>query len=101
MPHLPGPGFRLCLPPGEVFFLKSIGKSVIVGRRAYCNHNVEFTIISSKQYFNYLCTYDLYSPEHNVLDACKYITRGSGRGLSPGIVAFFGPCEMASSHFKM
>jgi hypothetical protein len=34
---------------------------------------------------------------HNVLDACISITRGSGRGLGPGIREFFGPCEMASS----
>jgi hypothetical protein len=26
---------------------------------------------------NYLCTYDLYSPVHNVLDACISITRTS------------------------
>jgi hypothetical protein len=44
-----------------------------------------------------LCTYDLYSPVHNVLDACISITRGSGRGLGPGIQEFFGPCEMTSS----
>ncbi len=31
-------------------------------------------------YINYLCTYDLYSPVHNVLDACISIMRGSGRG---------------------
>ncbi len=47
--------------------------------------------------YNYLCTYDLYSPVHNVLDACICITRASGRGLGPGIREFFGPCEMASS----
>ncbi len=29
---------------------------------------------------NYLCTYDLYSPVHIVLDACISITRASGRG---------------------
>jgi hypothetical protein len=46
---------------------------------------------------NYLCTYDLYSPVQNVLDACISITRGSGRGLGPGIREFFGPCEVASS----
>ncbi len=45
---------------------------------------------------NYLCTYDLYSPMHNVLDAFISITRGSGKGLGPGIREFFGPCEMAS-----
>ncbi len=31
-----------------------------------------------------------------MLDACISITRGSGRGLGPGILEFFGPCEMAS-----
>jgi hypothetical protein len=40
---------------------------------------------------NYLCTYDLYSPVHNVLDACISITRGSRRGLGPGIPEFLGP----------
>ncbi len=45
--------------------------------------------------FNYLCTYDLYSTVHNVLDACISITRASGQGLGPGILEFFGPCEMA------
>ncbi len=44
--------------------------------------------------YNYLCTYDLYSP---VLDACISIIRASGRGLGPGIREFSGPCEMASS----
>ncbi len=39
---------------------------------------------------NYLCTYDLYCPVHNALDACISITRGSGRGLGPGILGFFG-----------
>ncbi len=48
-------------------------------------------------YFNYLCTYDLYSPVHNVLDSCISIPRGIGRGLGPGILEFFGPCEMALS----
>jgi hypothetical protein len=33
--------------------------------------------------YNYLCTYDLYSPVLNVLDACISITRASGRGLGP------------------
>ncbi len=45
---------------------------------------------------NYLCTYDLYSPVQNVLDACVSITMGSGRGLGPGILEFFGPCEIVS-----
>ncbi len=38
---------------------------------------------------NYLCTCDLCSPMHNVLDGCIYITWGSGRGLGPGIPEFF------------
>jgi len=46
---------------------------------------------------NYLCTCDLYTPVHNVLEAWIYITWGSWRGLGPGIPEFFGPCEMASS----
>ncbi len=46
---------------------------------------------------NYLCTCDLYTPVHNVLEARIYITWGSWRGLGPGIPEFFGPCEMASS----
>jgi hypothetical protein len=54
-------------------------------------------IIKSKHHKNYLCIYDLYSPVHNVLHACISITRGSGRGLGPGILEFFGPCEMVTS----
>jgi hypothetical protein len=34
---------------------------------------------------NYLCTCDLYTPVHNVLEAWIYITWGSWRGLGPGI----------------
>jgi hypothetical protein len=44
---------------------------------------------------NYLYTYDLYSPVHNVLDVYISITWGSGRRLGPGILEFFEPCEMA------
>jgi hypothetical protein len=40
-------------------------------------------VIEETVSYNYLCTYDLYRPVHNVLDACIYITRGSGRGLGP------------------
>jgi hypothetical protein len=47
--------------------------------------------------YNYLCTYDLYSPVLNVLDACISITRRSDRGLGPRIQESVGPCEMASS----
>ncbi len=45
----------------------------------------------------YLCTYDLNGPVRNVFDACRSITRTSGRGLGPGNREFFGPFEMASS----
>jgi hypothetical protein len=31
----------------------------------------------------YLCTYDLYSPVHNVLDACTSITLGEVGGVGP------------------
>ncbi len=44
-----------------------------------------------------LCTYDLNSPVHNVLDACKTITWGSGRVLGPGILEFFRP-QMALAY---
>jgi hypothetical protein len=43
--------------------------------------------------YNYFCTYDLYSPMRNVLDVCISITRGSGRGLGPGIQEFLGPVK--------
>jgi hypothetical protein len=42
---------------------------------------------------NYLCTYDLYSPKHNVLDACISITRGSGRGWALEFSNFLGPVK--------
>jgi hypothetical protein len=44
-----------------------------------------------KKIISYLCTYDLYSPVHNVLDVCRYITRASGRRLGPGNPEFLGP----------
>jgi hypothetical protein len=37
--------------------------------------------ITYKADYNYLFSYDLNSPLHNVLDACIFITWGSGRGL--------------------
>jgi hypothetical protein len=40
---------------------------------------------------NLLCTYDLYSLVHNVLDACISITWTIGRGLGPGNLDFLGP----------
>ena len=48
------------------------------------------TIVTIK---NYLCTYDLYSPVHNVLDAFISITRASGRELGPGNETFLGPAK--------
>jgi hypothetical protein len=42
-------------------------------------------LVCLSAYINYLCTFDLYSPEHNVFDACISITRASGRRLGPGI----------------
>ncbi len=42
---------------------------------------------------NYLCTYDLYGPVHNVFDACRYITWASGKGLGPGNGKFLGPVK--------
>jgi hypothetical protein len=42
---------------------------------------------------NYLCTYDLYSPVQNVLDACISITRGSGRGWALEFSSFLGPVK--------
>ncbi len=44
-------------------------------------------------YNSYLCTCDLYSPVHNVLDACISIMRASGRGLGPGSREFLGPVK--------
>ncbi len=42
---------------------------------------------------NNLCTYVLYGPVHNVFDACRYITRASGRALDPGCREFLGPVK--------
>jgi hypothetical protein len=52
----------------------------------------------SQRYNNHLCTYDLHSPVHNVLDACIYITWATGKGLGPGIREFFGP-QMALAYW--
>jgi hypothetical protein len=46
--------------------------------------------------FSYLFTHDLYSPVHNVLDACISIRRASGRGLGPGSREFLGPVKWHS-----
>jgi hypothetical protein len=42
---------------------------------------------------NYFCTYDLYSPVHNVLDACISITRASGRGWALEVEGFLDPVK--------
>jgi hypothetical protein len=49
--------------------------------------------LSSENDINNLCAYDLYSPAHNVLDACISITRGSGRGLGLEFSSFLGPVK--------
>ncbi len=41
--------------------------------------------------FSYLWTYDLYVPVRNAFDACRSITRASGRGLGLGNQTFLGP----------
>ncbi len=61
-----------------------------------CSSTVRFSSTPSVHKtvnFNYLCTFDLYSPVHNVLDACKYITRGSGRGWTLEFSSFLGPVK--------
>ncbi len=50
-------------------------------------------LYSKKNDDSYLCTYDLYGPMRNVFDACRYITRASGRGLGPGNWEFLGPVK--------
>ncbi len=50
--------------------------------------------------FNYLCAYDLYSPVHNVLDACISITRESRRALGPRIREFLGPVKWQRADSK-
>jgi hypothetical protein len=45
--------------------------------------------------FNYLCTYDLYSPVRNVFDAGRYLRGEVVGGLALEISSFVGPCEMA------
>ncbi len=46
-----------------------------------------------------LCTYDIYGPVRNVFDACRSITRASGRRLGPGNRDFLDP-EMATREAK-
>ncbi len=61
----------------------------VISIRAYSS---SYTVVK-KKYFSYLCTYDLYGPVRNVVDACIYITRASGRGLGPGNREFLGPVK--------
>jgi hypothetical protein len=42
--------------------------------------NIGYVVFTS----SCLCTSDLYGPVSNVFDACRSITRASGRGLGPG-----------------
>ncbi len=49
------------------------------------------------QKINDLCTYDLYSPEHNVLDYLHIHYEGKWEGFGPWNLRVFGPCEMALS----
>ncbi len=49
---------------------------------------------------SYICTYYFYGPVRNVLDACRSITRASGRRLWPRNRYFFGPYEIASSRYS-
>jgi hypothetical protein len=51
------------------------------------------TLFHDREYFNYLCTYDLHSPVHNVLDVCISITRGIGRGWALEFESFLGPVK--------
>ena len=50
---------------------------------------------------NYLCTCDLYSPVHNVLDACIYITWETRRGLGAGIPEFLGPVKWERADMRV
>jgi hypothetical protein len=53
--------------------------------------------------FNYLCTYDLYSPERNLFNAGRYITWASGRGLGSvknGIEPI-GECHLGPKKLKI
>jgi hypothetical protein len=59
----------------------TLGTVSQIRRATFLQHNI------------YLCTYDLYSPVHNVLDACISITRARERGLGPGIESFLGPVK--------
>ncbi len=53
-------------------------------------------------HFSYLCNYDLYSPLHNVLDACISITRASGRGLGPGSgIELIGECHIGPKKLEI
>ncbi len=63
------------------------------------------TIIVYKRYDNYLCTCDIYSPMHNILDACVYSTLRwkVGGGWTLEFPSFLGPVkwERADSEFHL
>ncbi len=42
-------------------------------------------------HWNLLCTYDIYSPVHNILDACISILGEVGGGWALEFLSFFGP----------
>jgi hypothetical protein len=81
---------NISLPPPASYYLTE-------ERKNYCTSGLARSIIHFEKNINYLCTCDLYTPVHNVLEAWIYIMWGSWRGLGPGIPEFFGPCEMATS----
>jgi hypothetical protein len=80
----------LCARGSEYLGLNSLNeyRTVLAVKKLAKGCNATWAEINMK-WIDYLCTYDLYSPVHNVLDACMSITRASGRGLGPGILVFF------------
>jgi hypothetical protein len=76
----------------------AIKKSTRTSKSAEFIYNPKICVkVFIERHYSYLCTYDLYSAVHNVLDACISSMRASGRGLGRGYIEFFGPCKMASS----
>jgi hypothetical protein len=45
---------------------------------------------SGSDFFNYLCTYDLYGPVRKVFDAGRYFMWGGGGGVGAGNLEFCG-----------
>jgi hypothetical protein len=48
-------------------------------------------------FFNYLCTYDLYSPVRNAFYVGSILYEGKWEGIESWKSRVFRPCEMASS----